>query len=277
MTRGALLFAQNNNAVDYTKLAVYAASRIQKFLSVPVTVVTNDPTQLKINDTNNLIDKIIEVNNPSPYTKFFYDGADKSVNLQWNNTSRDDAYNLTPYDETLVIDVDYIINSSVLTYCWNQPQDFLIYKNSFDIANWRAQPEFQYVSEYSIPFYWATVFFFRKNKFTESIFILVNYIKHNWHYYKTIYQIHSTNFRNDYGFSIALHILSGLDSKYSVGHLPSKMFYITDRDFLIDIDDTKMHFLVEKENALNEYIHTKTHSLDVHVMNKFSLLRAIEK
>ncbi len=276
MTKGVLLFAQNNSSVDYTKLAIYAASRVKKFLNVPVSVVTNDVTKLVSNDKFKIIDKIIELDEQSPYTKFFYDGANTSVNLQWNNISRSSAYNLTPYDETLVIDVDYIVNSTTLAYCWQQDQDFLIYKTSFDLAQWRDQREFTYVSDHSIPFYWATTFWFRKTKFTESFFELVSHIKANWYYYKSIYQIHSTNFRNDYGFSIALHILSGFSTDYLIGHMPSKMYYITDRDFLVSINDSTMNFLVEKEGSVNEYIHAKTHGLDVHVMNKFSLLRAID-
>ncbi len=276
MTKGVLLFAQNNSSVDYTKLAIYAASRVKKFLNVPVSVVTNDVTKLVSNDKFKIIDKIIELDEQSPYTKFFYDGANTSVNLQWNNISRSSAYNLTPYDETLVIDVDYIVNSTTLAYCWQQDQDFLIYKTSFDLAQWRDQREFTYVSDHSIPFYWATTFWFRKTKFTESFFELVSHIKSNWYYYKSIYQIHSTNFRNDYGFSIALHMLSGFSTDYLIGHMPSKMYYITDRDFLVSINDSTMNFLVEKEGSVNEYIHAKTHGLDVHVMNKFSLLRAID-
>ncbi len=276
MSKGVLLFAQNNSSVDYTKLAVYAASRVKKFLNVPVSVVTNDVAKLVSNDKLKIIDKIIELDEQSPYTKFFYDGASTSVKLQWNNVSRSNAYNLTPYDETLVIDVDYIVNSTTLAYCWQQEQDFLIYKTSFDLAQWRDQREFTYVSDHSIPFYWATTFWFRKTKFTESFFELVSNIKANWHYYKSTYQIHSTNFRNDYGFSIALHILSGFGTDYLIGHMPSKMYYITDRDFLVSINDITMNFLVEKEGSVNEYIHAKTHGLDVHVMNKFSLLRAID-
>ena len=276
MTQGVLLFAQNNSIVDYAKLAVYAAARVKEHLNKPVCVVTNNKAQLLINDTEHVVDCIVEIDEQSPYTKYFYDGAETSVNLQWNNTSRSNAFLLSPYDETLVIDVDYIINSPTLQYCWLQPQDFLIYKQSFDIAQWRDQQEFDHISQYSIPFYWATAFWFRKNKITESFFELVSHIKTNWHYYKYIYQIHSTNFRNDFGFSIALHMMNGFDINGFAQHLPSKMFYITDRDYLTKSVGNAMHFLVEKEGAPGDYIHLKTNNLDMHVMNKFSLLRCIE-
>jgi hypothetical protein len=53
------------------------------------------------------------------------------------------------------------------------------------------------------------------------------------------------------------------------------MFYTLDTDFLIDIDGDTMKFLVEKQNTPGEYTALKTSGLDVHVMNKYSLLRCV--
>jgi hypothetical protein len=58
--------------------------------------------------------------------------------------------------------------------------------------------------------------------------------------------------------------------------LPGTMTYITDRDMLVEIKDNAMQFLVQKERSISEYIPAKTTGIDVHVMNKLSLLRAIE-
>ena len=58
--------------------------------------------------------------------------------------------------------------------------------------------------------------------------------------------------------------------------LPGTMTYALDKDILLDIDKTKMKFLVEKQNHFGEYILAKTTGIDVHVMNKFSLSRFIE-
>lgn len=269
MTKGVLLFAQNNKSVDYVKLASFAASRVVKYLNVPVSIVTNDQV------TSDIFDKVIPVSDDAGYyTKYFYDGTEKQK-LSWKNTTRVQCYDITPYDETLVLDVDYILNSSTLSYCWNQPRDFLIYQSSFDLAQWRNQTEFDFVSEYSIPFYWATVFWFKKTPVTESFFNIVADIKSNWEYYKAIYQIHSTNFRNDYAFSIALHMMNGFVTDSFSGHLPGKMFYTLDQDILTSIDNTSMQFLVQKKNDPSNYIPVKTKGVDVHVMNKMSLLRCI--
>jgi hypothetical protein len=58
--------------------------------------------------------------------------------------------------------------------------------------------------------------------------------------------------------------------------LPGKMFYISDRDLLISLDDIKMKFLIEKENYLGEYTAVSLNNTDVHIMNKLSLSRFID-
>ena len=58
--------------------------------------------------------------------------------------------------------------------------------------------------------------------------------------------------------------------------LPGKMTYIQDKDLLVDIKEDSMLTLVEKEKYLGEYIAVKTQGIDVHVMNKHSLLRFID-
>lgn len=274
MTRGVLLFAQNNADIDYVKLAAFSAKQINHYLNVPVSIVTDSVDAI---DDPSVFDKIITVNSTADTnSRFFYDGSEKHVRLEWKNGARSSCFDLTPYDKTLVIDVDYVVNSNFLSYCWNQPHDFLIYQDSYDLAQWRDNTEFQHVSDYSIPFYWATVFYFKKTQKTKDFFTLVTHIKHNWAYYKFLYQIHSSTFRNDYAFSIALHILSGYTANNFAHILPRKLFFITDTDYLIDINDEKMSFLVRKNHTTTDYFPAVITNTDVHVMNKYSLLRAID-
>jgi hypothetical protein len=58
--------------------------------------------------------------------------------------------------------------------------------------------------------------------------------------------------------------------------LPGKMTYILDRDICLDIEDTTLKFLIEKKDHLGEYLAAKTAGIDVHVMNKASLIRIID-
>ena len=152
--------------------------------------------------------------------------------------------------------------------------DFLCFKKSCDLAGWRNISEFEYLNQYSIPFYWATVFYFTKTKNNELFFNLVDYIRTNWEYYRLIYQINDKKYRNDYAFSIAIHILNGNDADLFSNVIPGKMYYTLDKDVLLKIKNNSMTFLVEKEKSLGDFTGVKTNDLDVHVMNKFSLLRA---
>jgi hypothetical protein len=47
-------------------------------------------------------------------------------------------------------------------------------------------------------------------------------------------------------------------------------------DMLLSINDTTMNFLVQHNAAHGGYIPAKTVGIDVHVMNKHSLLRVID-
>ena len=41
MTRGFLIFAQNNTDVDYCKMAVFCARRLKKYIDLPITIITD--------------------------------------------------------------------------------------------------------------------------------------------------------------------------------------------------------------------------------------------
>jgi hypothetical protein len=274
---GALIFAQNNASIDYTKLAVFAAARVTKYLNIPVSIVTDNKQWLLQNYPDHNFDNVIEIQpEKSSQQKRFYDGSLSAKTLEWKNLSRHQVYELTPYTNTLVIDSDYIISSSILKNAFEREYDIQIYKNSFDLAGWRNSVEFDRINQYSIPFYWATVFFFRKTPITKTFFDLITYIKENWLYFRMLYNIDSTLYRNDFAFSIAIHIMNGKTNGNFVVELPGTMTYCTDRDILIKLNDGKMQFLLEKKDRLGEYIAAKTTGIDVHVMNKVSLSRIID-
>jgi hypothetical protein len=277
MKQGLLIFAFNNSEVDYVELAIYAAKRAKHFLNKPVSLVTDSSEWLYKTFPNDVdvFDEIIESVDATTQNKKFYDGANSYSNLVWKNSNRANCFRLSPYDETLVIDSDFIINSSFLAYCWDQSHDFLIYNKYNDLASWRNTSEFDYINQFSIPFYWATVFFFKKTTPTEHFFTLIEHIKDNWVYYAKLYRVPSTRYRNDIAFSIAIHMMNGFTDGDFAMPIANKLSYILDRDMLISATDKKMTFLVNKENTVNQYTAISTNSLDIHVMNKQSLLRVI--
>ena len=87
MKRGAILFAFNSPKYDYYKMAVYTAKRINHFLNLPVTVVTDIDSLPYQRDYN--FDETILIE------------PDKSNKRDWGiwiNKGRYQAYELSPYE-----------------------------------------------------------------------------------------------------------------------------------------------------------------------------------
>jgi hypothetical protein len=277
MKTGALIFAQNNSSVDYVKMACFAASHLQQHLNIPVSIATNSKDWLLKSQPDHVFDQIIEISDSSSGNyRRFNDGSLASKIMDWKNYDRSTAYDLSPYDTTLVIDSDYIINSDFLAPLLRKDDDLQLFKTSCDISGWRSVDEYININPYSVEFYWATVFIFKKNKLTETFFRLITYIKENWNYFVTLYNITSPVYRNDFAFSIAIHIMNGNMPSDFATNIPGNICFITDRDILISIKDNDMKFLIEKQSYLGEYTAIKTSGIDVHVMNKASLNRFID-
>jgi len=274
MTKGILVFANNNESVDYVKQAAFLAVRAEKYLNLPVSIVTNSIEYAK---TFDIFDEIIEVSTHKiTNQKTFFDGTMSEYRLSWFNLSRTFSFKYTPYDETIVMDTDVVICNDKLKNCFSSPNDFQIYSESVDLANWRDQYEFKYISETSVKFYWATVFFFRKTELNKTFFNLLNHIEENWWHYKSLYQLHNT-FRNDFAFSIGIHTMNGFRDGNFAAPLPGKLYHTIDKDLILKIDENDLTFLIQKENYHGEYTLAKTKGHTVHTMNKFSLNRLIDE
>jgi hypothetical protein len=279
MSKGAFLIARNNGHIDYVKQAVFLARRIKKYLNIPVTIATDSADYLKstfgTNDFDNVI--LLDYTSNSSNMRYFFDGTLFKKTAGFKNNNRASVYDLSPYDETLLMDTDYIISNDLLRLVFDSRSDFLIYKKSNDIAKVREEIEFDKISDTSVDFYWATVVFFRKTELNETFFNLIKHIEQEWNHYRRAYQITSSLFRNDFAFSIAIHIMNGFQSGDFAQQLPGSMMYTTDKDILWKLTDTDMMFLVEKKDYLGEYTALKTSKQNIHVMNKISLNRIIDQ
>ena len=278
MSKGAFLIARNNGHIDYVKQAVFLAKRIKKHLNVPVSVATDSVGYLEEAFGTTDFDKVIKLEYTSESNlRYFFDGTLSKKSASFKNNNRASTYNLTPYDETLLMDTDYIISNDLLKSCFDSNSDFMIYKKSDDIAKVRDEQEFNTISDSSVDFYWATVVYFRKTETNSIFFNLVRHIEEEWNHYRRVYQITSSLFRNDFAFSIAIHIMNGFQTGNFTQQLPGSMMYTIDKDVLWQMDKDEMMFLVEKKDYLGEYTALTTQGQTIHVMNKVSLNRIIDQ
>ena len=277
MTNGVLLFAFNNSNIDYVKQAIFCAKRVKKYLGLDVQVVTDAVDYIKAEYPfwNKYINHITYQESPKPARKKFYDGIYSNKTLEWKNSARNTAYELSVFDKTLVIDTDFIISNNKLLTCFECNQEFMIAKKYNLVNTKKLEPSFDRISDKSIPMFWATVIYFEKSKTSKFIFDLVAHIKENYNYYRLVYNIIEKKFRNDFAFSIAIHIINSFQNKTSWPlEIPTDMWVSTDKDILLDIKDSNIKLLAHKEY---DYIAVKLKDANTHIMNKFSLNKFIDE
>lgn len=280
MKKGILIYAHNNESVDYALLSIISAGLAKKNLQVPVSLITDNKTVLWMKKSKiyhraeiifeNIIDNSIEYEGNK---RILHDGFDNKT-VPFINSDRFSAWDLTPYDRTLLIDSDFLILSSHLAEYWNADYDVMLGKEIKDFCDNRLGYYDRYISDTGVKLYWATTVMFTKNNYSKLFFDLVKYIKENYLKVSEIFRFNPAQFRNDIAFSIAKHILSGFEEIKS-GDLPSVITTI-DRDILFDVKDRKLSFLLTPKMDQN-YCAATVKDIDVHVMNKQSIVRNKDK
>ena len=276
MTKGILIYAHNSRSVDYALMSVISGGLAKKHLNVSVSLVTDKFTadwmkSSQIYDTaTKIFENIIIVEKPQTNnSRKLYDGTDSAV-VPFINSNRSSAWDLTPYDRTLLIDSDFLIFSNRLSEYWDVDSDLMIGDAINDIYKKdRVGYHDRYISDVGIKLYWATTVMFSKNEKTQIFFELVKHIKDYYQYYADTYRFDSKQFRNDIAFSIAKHIMDGFEQNNAI-NLPS-VLTLLDRDILYKVDN-KLSVLVSP-NVDSNFCAAALSNIDVHIMNKQSIIR----
>lgn len=232
-SRGLVAFAFNTDTTDYVSIATRTLKLASKTLGIPYTLIT---------DLDNT------------YSNSRYDMDTKQF-VQWRNAGRYHAYELSPYDETIVIDIDYLVFDKRILQVFNTSWDYCLMRNPQALTQ-----EFpRTMGSNSLPYVWATVFAFRKTAQAEQYFNLIKRIQENYNYYRDLFNIEQRNYRNDYAFSIADIILNG----YAIDTtgFPGVITHIDQPITSIQLDNDK--FIVRDEDRA--YIIPKT---NIHVISK---------
>jgi hypothetical protein len=257
MTKGILIFAFNSEQLDYLAMAAWAANNIHRHLNLPVAVVT-DITDIPEHYN---FDRVVHTVAHEPTSRGFRD-IDGSV--KWYNGNRVDAYALSPWDQTLVLDADYIVASDQLLTLFDIDQDFICHRMAYDITGAQPFTDVNWFGGHSMPMWWATVMMFRRSPTAKMIFSCMQMIKANWQHYRDIYKISESTYRNDYALSIALGIVNG----HTLNHagIPWDLATLTSAHVveLVDQDCYKIIF----QDATEKYQWIQLNNQDFHAMGK---------
>ena len=201
MSTGVLIFAYNNEHIDYLALANWSAHNIRRHLNLPVCVVTDCviPSGYKF-------EQVIYANSGDHDSRWF---ADINATVTWYNGNRSNAYELSPWDHTLVLDADYVVANDQLNQLFEIDQDFLCHGQAYDVSGLKIFDENNFFGTYRMPMSWATVMLFRRSKTSELIFETMQMVRDNWDHYRNLYGILKSTYRNDFALSIAMNTVNG--------------------------------------------------------------------
>lgn len=257
MSTGALIFAFNNESVDYVAMAAWSAKNIQRHLDIPVSIVTDTTVDSTVFDQ-----VIYTANNNSTNTRHFGDVG----TVTWHNLNRMDAYSLTPYKQTLVLDADYVVASDQLKSVLDSQEDFMCHRTAYDITGLQTFADLNVFGQYQFPMWWATVMMFRISERARLVFESMGMIRDNWTHYRNLYANSRGTYRNDHALSIALNIENGHTLKTT--DIPWKLASLTPEHQLtqLDLDRYRVDYVTSDKKP--RWIEVTT---DFHAMGKQQL------
>jgi hypothetical protein len=282
MNNGVLIFVFNNRDIDYARSSLIAGFLAQKNLNVPVSIVTDESTVKWMKESKiyqyaeKLFDKIIliERSNSLNYRNIRNGGLEKKSVL-FLNDSRCRAWDLTPYDRTLLIDSDFLIYSDRLSEYWQAESSILISSALKDIRGDRVGYHDKYVSDTGPALRWATTVMFSKDQESKIFFTLVETIKENYQYFSDLYSFPVDQYRNDISFTIAQHMLSGFIE--SLDYFLPPVLTVQDLDSIQDIGKDFVRFFINDPLTGNDNFLCLLRNTDVHIMNKNAIVENFDK
>jgi len=255
--KGVLLFANNNSDFNYVKQAVIAATLAKYYLKVPVALITNKD---ELTDDVSIFDHVVDYKSTAEANirPFYIDGKPKQI--QWHNLDRLLAYDLSPFDETILIDTDYLIQNDVLGQVWGNNNPMLMNTSTRVPAGEQEHVGEKVIADGFPLVHWFTVMYFKKCKEALQWFEFAKFVKENHNFYKKMFRSPYYYYRNDITAAITSHILGGFEDGY-MKPLPVRQINSYPPESILQIGIGKIVLSTDEHPVLLK-------DTNVHVVNK---------
>jgi len=211
MSKGFLVLAQNSD-VDYIRQAYALALSIRS-------------TQPNINKISLVTDDTVPEQYLSAFDKIipipFGDAASSS---SWKVENRWKLYHASPYDETIVLDVDMLVLDNIeRVWSWVKDRDLFCTSKVLDYKG-REVTNTTYRKMFvanDLPNLYSGMFYFKKSDTVLEFFKLLEFVTNNWE--KMYYTVAPKNMQNFYSFDVSVAIaakLLGCDNIITHNHSP---------------------------------------------------------
>lgn len=282
--KGVLLIAYNNGKIAYEKLAVVAAANVKLHMkNNHVTLLTDlktfealtnelTPEQMGCTFDHIIVEDIQHERN----TRMHRDSPWNEFSTQFNNKNKHSIFEKSPYKQTLMIDVDYIVGNNSLDAVFDTDYELAMYKDAVSVRNYKPRIWEQKLHPDGIDMWWSTVVYWQSNSEVARLFFGVwEHVKENYNYYKWLYKFPGVLFRTDYAASIAAHILNGQTAGNTVAQLPGRVMRFSEQiDDIVEFKELNDYVLLCPDpKELWKTICSRIQNENIHVMNKMAILR----
>lgn len=195
-SNGFCLLAQNNSNVDYVRQAYALAVSIHKFnKGQSISLITDDPV---LEEYKSVFDNIL----PIPWT-------DQAKDTEWKIENRWKVYHVSPYEHTIVMDVDMLVLHDI-TRWWDEleKKDLFFVSNVKNYRNETVTSRFyrKTFDENNLPNLYSGFYYFKKCDKALEFFKLLELIMINW---ELFYSTFASNRYQSWGsFDLSCSIVS---------------------------------------------------------------------
>ncbi len=247
MTTGVLIYATDGD-INYTKLATYASFCVEKYLNLPVTIVQGNSA---VTSRRNW--------------------ADCKTSVLWKNSGRYNAVHDSPYDKTILLDADFLVQTDRLEKIIKLDGNFYAHNTRMYINE--SSPKQEYFGNLNTPMWWATVCVFDRSVYTYDIFAAWKMIEENYDHYSKLFHFTKWPFRNDYALSLALLLVNG--GEYPKSSIPWPLINVPDSCNVSYNNKWMLDYTVH-ENKKQKQKRIEIKDQDLHIMGKRNLEKIID-
>jgi len=281
---GCCFFAYNNSEIDYVKLAMLAALYVKKHMknnNTCLITTQGDYTWLKESQDSKLLDiafdeVVITNDKQADNIRVHYDSPWTTFNSHFQNSNKHLVNVYSPFDKTLLLDIDYIVRNNNLDYLFEQDHiNVGMYDSACDLRGDLPHLYEQYLNPVGIPMWWSTVVYFDRSETSDMFFDIWAHCQQEYSFYKFLYNMPGNMYRTDFCVSIASHIMNGMaDGNIIHKLIDGPMQYMDQKDDIVEVTSaTDWTFLANDRDEPWKDILARNYRQNLHVMNK----RAIDR
>jgi hypothetical protein len=285
--KGICFFAYNNDQLDYIKMALVASRYAKKNLKLPVCLITDEGGESYLYESqskeqiNQVFDYIVITNDKMKSNRRrHFDSPWTTFAAQFSNSNKHKIFQYSPFEQTLLLDIDYIVKTDVLLKYFDNDHPVCMFDNATTLRNELPSLDERFLYDAGIKMWWSTVVYFNRSDFSKLFFDTWSHVADNYEFYQYLYNFPSKLFRTDYCVSIAVHILAGMqDTQEYLGNFDNTaLVNMSQKDDIIEAkNDNEWIMLSHNQKEIWKNILVNTSNQDIHVMNKRAFERVIPK